>query len=45
MTRPRLCLTATAATLVVFGVTTGAQDRTVDLLRLLANTAGAHKNC
>ena len=41
MTRPRLFLTATAATLVVFGVTTGAQDRTVDLLRLLANTAGA----
>ncbi len=37
----RLRLTFTAATLVVFGVTTGAQDRTVDLLRLLSNTAGA----
>ena len=39
MTRLRLMLTAT--TLVVFGVDTGAQDRTVDLLRLLSNTAGA----
>ena len=37
----RLRLTFTAATLVVFGVTVGAQDRTIDLLRLLANTAGA----
>ncbi len=37
----RLRLTFTAATLVVYGVTTGAQDRTVDLLRLLSNTAGA----
>ena len=41
MTRPRLILTATAAVLAVFGVTVGAQDRTIDLLRLLANTAGA----
>jgi len=39
MTRLRLTLTATA--LVVFGVTTGAQDRTIELLRLLSNTAGA----
>ena len=41
MTRPRLILTATAAVLAVFGVTVGAQDRTIDLLRLLSNTAGA----
>ena len=41
MTRSRLILTATAAVLAVFGVTVGAQDRTIDLLRLLANTAGA----
>ena len=41
MTRPRLILAATAAVLAVFGVTVGAQDRTIDLLRLLANTAGA----
>jgi putative aminopeptidase FrvX len=39
MTRSRLALTAAA--LAVFGVTTGAQDRTVELLRLLADTAGA----
>ena len=41
MTSPRLILTATAAVLAVFGVTVGAQDRTIDLLRLLSNTAGA----
>lgn len=37
----RLRLTFTAAALAVLGVTVGAQDRTVELLRLLANTAGA----
>ena len=39
MTRLRLALTAAA--LAVFGVTTGAQARTVELLRRLADTAGA----
>lgn len=39
MTRRRLTLTAAA--LVTFGVTAGAQDRTIELLRLLSNTAGA----
>lgn len=37
----RLRLTLTAAAIALFGVTTGAQDRTVELLRLLSNTAGA----
>ncbi len=37
----RLRLTFTAAALAVLGVSVGAQDRTVELLRLLANTAGA----
>ena len=41
MTHPRLILTATAAVLAVFGVSVGAQDRTIELLRLLSNTAGA----
>ncbi len=37
----RLQLTLTAAVLALFGVSAGAQDRTVELLRLLSNTAGA----
>ncbi|MEP7117550.1 MAG: M42 family peptidase, partial [Acidobacteriota bacterium] len=37
----RLRITLIAAAIVVVGVPTGAQDRTIDLLRLLSNTAGA----
>ena len=37
----RLHITLTAAALALFGASAAAQDRTVDLLRLLSNTAGA----